>query len=289
MSTLFGPCLCLLAAATAQTGQDPAAAGGGGIPSVPDLQVDVLSGAWLARLGGDASLGGGADIDLATQLDLDDMEPSLNLELAIRSRDKWLLTLGGTDFEASASGRFAGNADFGSISLADGDPFSSSFEISTVFADLAVAVWRPFTSSPERIAELDNRTRSNRILASLRISPLVGGRFIDVDHTVSASGAREDAGGEWLALYTGLQVTMDYRPEITLLERLRLQAALGLGPALADETGWAWQVRAGMSLHVTENFGVLIGYRLLELDVENEGYALEGGLQGLFLAGSLRF
>ncbi|MHC4427343.1 MAG: hypothetical protein ACYS0D_01905 [Planctomycetota bacterium] len=287
MSTLFGPCLCLLAAATAQNGPEPDAAG---IPSVPDLQVDVLAGAWLARLGGDASLGaGGADIDLATQFDLDDMEPSLNLELAIRSRDKWLLTFGGTDFESSVSGRFAGNADFGSISLADGDLFSSSFEISTVFADLAVGVWRPFTSSPERIAELDNRSDSNRILANLRISPLVGGRFVDVDHTVSASGAREDAGGEWLALYAGLQLTIDYRPEITLLDRLRLQATLGLGPALADETGWAWQVRAGMSLHVTENFGVLIGYRLLELDVENEGYTLKGGLQGLFLGGSLRF
>jgi len=34
---------------------------------------------------------------------------------------------------------------------------------------------------------------------------------------------------------------------------------------------------------------VLIGYRLIELDVENDDYSMDGGLQGLFLAGSFRF
>ena len=44
-----------------------------------------------------------------------------------------------------------------------------------------------------------------------------------------------------------------------------------------------------MTASITKNFGLMIGYRLVELDVEDGDYKLDGGLQGLFFAGSLQF
>lgn len=285
----LAPCLAVFAAAAGQSGIDPPD-DLADWPTPPDLVVTVLSGAWLPRLGGESSLGPNpVPINLAVQLDLDDLEPSLNLELSLRRDDIWTLTLGGSDFSTTNRDTFIGRADFGALRLADGDPFTASFNITSVFADLAVGIWRPFTSSPERVRGLDNRTDDGHFLANLRISPLFGGRYIDVDQSISAGGARDDGGGEWLALYGGLQFTLDYRPDLTMLQRLRLQAALGLGPALGRDNGFAWQIRAGMTLQVTQNFGVLVGYRLLEVDVESDDYMFDGGLQGLFLAGSLRF
>ena len=117
-------------------------------------------------------------------------------------------------------------------------------------------------------------------------------RFVDVEQTITlVDGSRAEADGEWVGVLGGLQITLDYRPEqhVPGLRMLRMQASLGVGPALGGDGGIMWQVRGGLTLQVTEQLGFMFGYRLLELDVENDDYALDGGLQGLFLAGSLRF
>ncbi len=262
-------------------------------PPASSLEVRLLAGAYLPRLNGEASLGPGApDIDLDDDLGLGDQEPSLNLELTIRKKEIWELILGGFDFSTDSSGFFSGTASFGSLVLNDGDPFRASFDPTSVSAEVAVALWRPYADGSAGAGGNDNRTRDGRYVVDLRISPVFGMRYLDVDQSLTVSGGnRESTGGEWLAVLVGGDVTLEYRPGELLpcLNMFGLQAGLSAGPALGGDGGSVWQVRGGLTLQFTEHVGVLIGYRLVEMDVENDDYSLDGGLQGLFIAGSLRF
>ena len=273
---------------SAGQGADPPAA----TALAPDnLQITLLPGVWLPRLDGKSSLGGFGDIQLASQLDLDDSEATFNTELSIRKNERWEIILSGMDFSTDSAGSFSGNATFGSVVLNDGDPFQATFDITSVAVELSVGTFRPFTRNPQRVAELANRNHEGRYIAELTIAPLLAIRYVDVKQVLTAGGRTEVTGGEWAALLTGVEITLDYRPErdMPVLHMLRLHGGFGVGPALGGEGGLMWQVRAGVTLHITEQFGVMIGYRLLELDLETDDYTLDGGLQGLFLAGSLRF
>jgi len=70
---------------------------------------------------------------------------------------------------------------------------------------------------------------------------------------------------------------------------VRFQAAGSIGPALGGDGGFMWHVRAGVNVDITPRLSAMFGYRLLELDVDNDAYTFEAGLQGLFFAGSYRF
>ena len=107
----------------------------------------------------------------------------------------------------------------------------------------------------------------------------------------SPAGGTESAGGEWLAVYARLLMEMDYRPRerTSWLALLRIQGSFAAGPALGGDGGSMWQVRASATIQFTEAFGFMFGYRLVELNVDNGAYTLDGGLQGLFVAGSLKF
>jgi hypothetical protein len=261
-------------------------------PPAPSLEFELLAGAWLPRLNGDVSEGSGApDINLEDNLGLDDQEAAPNLELTIRTSEIWELILSGFDFSTESSGYFSGSASFGSVVLNDGDPFEADFDITSVAAEVAVALYRPFADGSKRAERMDNRTTDGRYIADLRVSPMFGLRYLDVDQKLTASGVSETTGGEWLAVLLGADFTLEYRPRERLpwLDMFGLQASLSVGPAFGGDDGVAWQVRGGLTFQFTEHVGLLVGYRLIELDVENDDYSFNGGLQGLFLAGSFRF
>ncbi|MHC4220057.1 MAG: hypothetical protein ACYSU7_16555 [Planctomycetota bacterium] len=257
------------------------------------LQVTLLPGVWLPRLGGDVNQGpGGTDISLDKQLGLDDQEATINVELTVRKQEVWSLTFTGFHYDTGKNTAFDGSGTFGGISLSDGDPIRSDFELTSVSGEFAYALWRPYADGSTRAgAGPDNRTPDGHYICDLRIAPLFGMRYLDVDQSLASGGSTVVTGGEWLAVYGGLEVTLDYRPEdaIPLMRMFRMQASLAVGPALGGDDGSMWQVRGGITIQVTENVGVMVGYRLVELDVENDDYQLDGGLQGLFLAGSIRF
>lgn len=275
---------------SAGQGTDPP---GAAALALDNLQITLLPGVWLPRLDGKSSLGPAVnqDIRLAAQLDLDRSEPTVNIELSIRKHERWEIILSGMDFSTDSAGSFSGNATFGSLFLFDGDPFQATFDITSVAVELSFGAFRPFTRDQERVAELANRSQEGRYIAELTVAPLLAIRYVDVKQVLTVGGGREVTGGEWAGLLAGLQITLDYRPEqdIPVFKMLRLQGAVGAGPALGGEGGTMWQVRGGVTIQITEQFGLMVGYRLLELDVETDDYALHGGLQGLFLAGSLRF
>ena len=50
-----------------------------------------------------------------------------------------------------------------------------------------------------------------------------------------------------------------------------------------------WHARVGLTHYFNRNIGVYFGFRLVDFNVENGDYELEGGLQGLFIAATVRF
>ena len=315
---MSGLLIAIAAAALAGSGQVDEPAGGAGVeapaagaqtpatgadkpplPQAPDLsagapaslEVSFLAGVWLPRMVGKVALGGG-EIKVNDEFELNKSEATLNLELTVRKNDFWDLWFGGFDFSSSTSGPFRGDGkSFGSLVLNNGTQYTSKFEMTSVATDLSVAVWRPFADGHARELGADNRTWNGRYIADLRFCPQFGLRYVDVDHTVTTAGGTERAGGEWLAVYAGLMMEMDYRPRerTSWLALLRIQGSFAAGPALGGDGGSMWQVRAGATVQFTETFGFMFGYRLVELNVDNGAYTLDGGLQGLFIAGSLRF
>ncbi len=68
-----------------------------------------------------------------------------------------------------------------------------------------------------------------------------------------------------------------------------IEAGGALGTAFGGDGGGSWQIRAGVTWELTSTAAVYCGFRLLELDVENDGFVFDSGLQGLFVAGVLQF
>jgi hypothetical protein len=256
------------------------------------LKITLLPGVWMPRLDGCVSLGpGNSSIELALDLDLDAWEPTFNGELTIAKGDLFEIFLEAAIFSTSTEGTFGGSATFGPVVLDPGDPYSASFDLTSVAVELDINVFRPVTRDPARAAAASNLRADGGHVADLRFSPLVGLRYADVDQVVESGGVSARAGGEWASIYGGLQITLDCRPEarLPMVDSFRMQAALGIGPALGGDGGFMWTVRGGLTVQITRSIGIVVGYRLLELDVENDDYELQGGLQGLFFAASLRF
>ena len=102
---------------------------------------------------------------------------------------------------------------------------------------------------------------------------------------------REVTKENYLNAYVGLQLDLQWQPRETLswVERVEINAGIFAGPAIGADSGFGWSVRAGLNLFLTENISFLFGYRLYELNIEDDEYELDGGLQGLFLGSTIRF
>ncbi|MCA9291985.1 MAG: hypothetical protein KDA25_12705 [Phycisphaerales bacterium] len=253
-----------------------------------DLEFRLVAGVWLPRAGGSTMLGAGAaPFDIDADAGIDSLEASPNVEFTIGRRERWALTFSGFDFSTDGTGPYTGPAtSFGAATLTPGTTVRGSLDLASYGVDLAFAYWRPFATARANV------TAERRFVTDLRISPVVGVRWIDVDLSLTDAGATTGSGaGEWLGLYAGLQADFQYRPEgaVPWLDMFEIEAGAGFGPALGGDGGSMWQVRAGVTWHVTPNVGAMLGYRLLELDVEDQDFTFDAGLQGLFLAASIRF
>lgn len=257
------------------------------------LNFSLLAGAWIPRFEGNATLGSASmpnatRFDLASDFALDDMEPTVLPELSIRKREIWEMRFSGFVFSTGAAGTIDRNGSFGELDFAAGDAFRSDLDITSAAGELRIGMLRAYTNTPEA-----NVTNDGRQKVDFRFAPIVGLRYVEVDHRVErlAGNGVEDVGGTWVVPYGGLRFELTYYPDgdLPLIHMLRLEAGAAAGPALGGDHGFAWQVGAGLTCQFTPNLGVMFGYRLLELDVENGAYEFDGGLQGLFLAASLRF
>jgi len=250
------------------------------------------AGAWLPRLGGKVTFGPSAaanEISLEDSFNLDSSEAVGLFELGMRKNDAWGLNLSGFHFSTSSSGPFVGHEQFGSLTLNDGDRFNSSFDMTSIEGEFAYwpASWRPATHGVKG-SEVD-----------LWFAHFLALRYLDVHQRVElsgggtggAGGGRESAGGDWLTPMVGLQLHLHWYPPagVPLLKGLEIGGAVALGPALGSDGGFITQISAGITAFFTNQIGLSFGYRLLEAHVEKDDYKFTGGLQGLFLAGTVHF
>lgn len=256
------------------------------------LHFTLTLGAWLPRLDGNVTLGSAATgtpgqrFELAQDFRLDDTEATVLPELAIRKRDIWEMHFSGFMFSTSASGFMNRDRSFGDMNFVSGDRFHHELDLISAAGEMRFGLFRAYTAQRE-----DNRRADGSARVDFRFAPLIGLRFVEVDHAAQFEDMTERTGGTWMIPYGGFRMELSYFPDgaLPLVRMLRLEAGAALGPALGGDGGFAWKVRAGLTWGITENVGLMFGYRLLELEVENGPYEFNGGLQGLYLAASLRF
>lgn len=257
-------------------------------PETVPLELTLTAGAWLPRIGGDMTLGTGTRaISLETDFDLDQLEVTPNVEFGIRKNNEWDILIGIFDYAVSEAGILpAGRplAAFGGVTIAPGDTYVASVDITSFNVEVSLAIWHPHDPANHDHADGDGHT-------DFRFSPTAGFRYVDVDVDVVEPGvAQASANGTWAIPYGGLVMEMEYHGDIIpLLDRLEFEAGFGIGPALGGGGGTMWQVRASLAWHFSANAAVTFGYRLVELDVDNDTFNFGGGLQGLFIGGTFTF
>jgi hypothetical protein len=253
------------------------------------VQFILTPGVWLPRLNGEASLGSAAAvaiIDLDQMLELDDSEPIFRGELTVRIDDYWQVRADGFDFSTDSAGTFLSFAEFGEVTLRPGDRYRASVDLTSAAieagADLFTVVGDAAPDRPGREADL-------------RFAPRLGLRYVGLEQSLQrVGGEREELSSDWLAVYAGLEMRLRYEPAggvagLPFARAMRLEAGGGIGPAFGGDGGFMWQIRAGATIEVSPNVGLTFGYRLTELDVEDGDWEFDAGLQGLFLAATLRF
>jgi len=255
-----------------------------------EAHARLLAGVWIPRLGGQTHLdgigGAGNEIDLDIELDLDDIEPTANFELLL-AKDVAAIHLSGFSFSTSQSGTFTPRPfgsppqRFGELTLGSGDRYRASVDMDSVAMELQMN----WLGHPGQGAD-----RGSNDQAWLSIVPTLAGRWTRVQQSIESGGVTEQADEAWFGVLAGAAVDVQWEPGEGLpVHAVRFQAAGSIGPALGGDGGFMWHVRAGVNVDITPRLSAMFGYRLLELDVDNDAYTFEAGLQGLFFAGSYRF
>ncbi len=251
-------------------------------------RAELLAGVWVPRLGGESRLDtglGSTQIVFETELHLDDIEATPNLELTLR-RNEYALHISGFDFSTSNRGEFdarpmgTGPQQFGSLTLADGDPIRSDFDFTSAAVELQFLNLGPLDE--ELLDDPD---------VTISLSPTIAARWVHTEQSISTSTASENARGQWLGFLIGFtsETVWHLDPEVPIVDWISFEFAVAIGPAIGGDGGFIWQVRGGLHVGITPEFGLLFGYRLVELDLDGNDFEIDGGLQGLFVAGSIRF
>lgn len=226
-------------------------------------------GAFFARMSGDVTFGPSStpSFTLENTLDLDDLEISFNGELLFR-KNRFDVLLTGFEFSTSGTTTLPEAIRFGGLALDTGDRVRGAFDLFSASLEARYA----FFPAPDADEDV-----------SFRISPTLGLRYIDLDHALTEiGGARERIAASSVTLMGGLAIEIGFR------DWLLLEAGAAFGPSL-DGDGSVFQIGATFTFFITPNAGVSIGYRQLDLVLEEGEYEFDGRLAGLVLAASIRF
>jgi len=252
-----------------------------------DWQFDLQVGAWLPRLGGMVQYGPDSAGKISLEeggFNLRDRETVYNGEITATYVDGWGIFLGAFDFSTATTGRIPSGGEFGFITIDPTESYSSSFEMASLAGEFQFELFHPVDE--ERSTAATGGT-------SMRLIGQLGLRYVSVEQTLQEVGAPigEEVTADWLIPYAGLRLALEYWPrrEWLPIHRAALDVSFGAGTAINDFGGLMWSIRAGLTIDVLTNAGFTIGYRLLELNLQDDSYTLDGGLQGLFISASLQF
>lgn len=258
------------------------------LPNERGMDVQIVAGAWFARLGGDVQLGAsGSMFRIDEAIRTDSMEPSPLVEVSILDDEGFIAwRFHGFDFSGDVSGQTNEAFDFGSLSFAAGDAYEASTDFSSVGVEYVIHRWtaiEPDASAGPGIGRGEAR---------LDFSAIGGLRWIAVDQEITQVGTGvESPGADWLAAYAAARMEFTWAPEGGFIvgRSFRITGEYGIGPGLNAGGGSIWHVRAGGELELTDSIRGYFGYRLLELNLEDGDWTFESGLQGLFVGATIQF
>jgi hypothetical protein len=247
--------------------------------TVQGLEFNFMPGVWMPRVSGHSTFGPSStatELDNRQNLNLDDSQAVFNLDVSVRKAETWQLMGGGFAFSTDGHGTFDGSANFGGLALSTGDDFSSSFDMSSF--NLEIGYWLNVVDGPG--------------YTHLMVAPVLGFRYIDISVDVTETGVGEaEADGDWACPYVGgaMEIRWDSRSLLKFIDQVQLAGGVGGGPAVGGDGGWMGQVHVELSLTFTRNLGMFFGYKLVDIDAENDDFEFSGGLEGLYFGGILRF
>lgn len=266
------------------------------VPSAdPDLEITVRPMVWFPRVNGISRKQGDAGtsrLDVQDDLGLDSVEATFVGEVTLRKKGIWELTFAGYDFSADATSAFSGNGRFGALNLRHGDRVKSTFDVSSFGVELDYTLIRPYADGDVNGKPTENRTFDGRHVLDLRLGPVVNVQYVELSQSMRQIGVAYESGeGDWLVLQGGVFVSMQYRPEnrSKWLKMFEMSGSVAWGPGLDLDGNTFTDLRASATWYFTEHAGVTLGYKLFDADVENDNWSFDGGLRGLFLAGSFQF
>lgn len=255
------------------------------------VRIDLTAGVWLARLRGTASFGplSAAELDLNDAYGLDGLEAAFQGDLSLRWRN-WVLRFTGSEFSTSATQAATGAGAFGTTVFAAGDSLQSAFDFYSWGVDVQSWVWRPLSKQQ---FPWEAPVAESQLGGDLQALAIVGGRGFGVRQQVtnatSGSGATYDESFGTVVIGGGVDVVVDLRGRVDLLDRVEFSATGTWGPAWPGDGCSETEVRVALTAWMCGNAGVFLGYRYTRLELEQGGYAFSGDVAGLLVGGSIRY
>ncbi|MEE2973195.1 MAG: hypothetical protein VX672_08715 [Planctomycetota bacterium] len=261
----------------------------------PSIDVDALAevqrrpraeatlGVWFPRLEGTVTLGeGGTGLDVGDDLSADDSETMFNAEVQFEF-DRLQVIVGGYRLTAGGNGALRQASLVEGSLLPAGTRVNSTIDVWSISTEVDYAIYTPFR--PRRLPWSDPTSPPPRGDIDLVLQAVGGMRVINLDQRYDFEGYDVVASDRaWFCPYLGIGCEVDWstRRAIGFLDRLAFDVTAAFGPAFegGDST---MLVRADLTVYVTRNLGLTLGYRLNDWDLSRDGDTFgEGGLQGLY-------
>ncbi|MBT5657367.1 MAG: hypothetical protein HOI89_06260 [Phycisphaerae bacterium] len=235
------------------------------------LRIDFHAGAWLVRAKGTGSNGGETlEIgDSGSTMGLGNLDALFRGELTI-GQGEWSVRAMGSHGSWSGNGEVTSATTWGGVALNPGTEYASSLDMT----------WMAFEAHWDAITLKGDGHRHTTDPIDLVFGPHLGVAWLDL----SQSLAGVSNSGNWWTVYGGAELSMivDLKPFTSWLHSFTVDVGGSLGGTMADG-GAFWKVGGGLSLNITPNFGVNVGYRLMEYkNLTNNAWDLSPSFPGLF-------
>lgn len=253
-------------------------------------RVRAAAGVWYAALSGDVRFGPESNSGtqrLDTFFGLEDDEAAFAGDVEIFIDERWFVWLNAFDFSTSADQTTGQSILINGVSYGAGTELTSDFGLTS----LAATAGYDFFGNLYPMRTPDNTGEP----VDIRVHALAGVRGINVDHRTAIGGGPTVAFDEWGAIAcAGGRLAIGIGPDIATRGRWDVGVTItyGIGASAHGDLS-AFDLQFSIRYTVLNNFGLQLGYRHMDVDIEaddgSQPYRWDGRIAGLFFGGELVF